>query len=291
MIILPFIPLPNCNYQTLEGFEYCAAAAETELTNYANSIAYFGPIIWLTVAAYFYQVEYLFWKNLSLKNIGKFFLTIFIFFSLNGQIFMLLNFLGIGNNATVTAFTDNKGSLQSELPGETFPEETYETEYIEPGYDYFQEAINYGTNAANFTQTAKSIEDWNQVKDYWQKAINLMNEVPKSHPNYLTAQNRVIQYQNNSNYAQKVIEKLASQQTVKQRFFQDGIKEATTAAFLVQKAKTKDEWEYISTVWEKAIEYMKAVQPSDQNYQAAQERVIQYQNNLEYSRLAASRAQ
>jgi hypothetical protein len=36
---------------------------------------------------------------------------------------------------------------------------------------------------------------------------------------------------------------------------------------------------------------MKQVQPDDSNYKAAQERVIQYQKNLEYARLVGSLAE
>ncbi|MGB3512685.1 MAG: hypothetical protein WBA93_26400 [Microcoleaceae cyanobacterium] len=281
-------------------------------------------IIWLIIASYLYQAEYILYnrlfpqiklaiKNYGLKKIARNLIiislapitTFGIYLSVQMQPFISDIVSSNQSNLSPQAIVEKpQNSSPQEIPNKLSSESsvtepnqkkvTVAQTNIQPvGSDNipFQEAINYGTNAANLTQTAKSIEEWNQVKDDWQKAINLMNEVPESDPNYLVAQNRVIQYQNNFNYAQKVTEKQASQQTVKERFFQEGINEATTAAFLVQKAKTKDEWEYISTIWEKAIEYMKAVQPSDPNYQAAQDRVIQYKKNLEYASLAASRPQ
>ncbi|MBD2484086.1 hypothetical protein [Planktothrix sp. FACHB-1365] len=73
-------------------------------------------------------------------------------------------------------------------------------------------------------------------------------------------------------------------------YFQQGLNEANSAALLTQTSKSKDEWEFVASQWEKAIENMKAVSASDVNYGKAQQRVIQYQKNLDYARLAASRA-
>ena len=50
-------------------------------------------------------------------------------------------------------------------------------------------------------------------------------------------------------------------------------------------------WEFVATPWQNAIDYMKQVQPSDPNYNIAQDRVVLYQKNIEYARLAASQAQ
>ncbi|WP_413160752.1 hypothetical protein ACL6C3_19780 [Capilliphycus salinus ALCB114379] len=72
--------------------------------------------------------------------------------------------------------------------------------------------------------------------------------------------------------------------------FKKGIENATNASVLVQTAKSKNEWEFVETQWQNAIDYMKQVQPDDPNYEAAQKRVVQYQKNLEYARLAGNQA-
>ncbi|EAW34403.1 hypothetical protein [Lyngbya sp. PCC 8106] len=72
--------------------------------------------------------------------------------------------------------------------------------------------------------------------------------------------------------------------------FKKGIENATNASLLVQTAKSKPEWEFVAIQWQNAIDYMKQVQPDDVNYKAAQERVVQYQKNLEYARLAQNQA-
>ncbi|HLO88092.1 MAG TPA: hypothetical protein VK203_24235 [Nostocaceae cyanobacterium] len=73
---------------------------------------------------------------------------------------------------------------------------------ITPQIDNFREAVNKAINAANLTQTAKSKAEWNNVVNEWQTAINLMKTVPASSPNYVVAQQKIIQYQKNMNYAE-----------------------------------------------------------------------------------------
>ncbi|CAD5980344.1 hypothetical protein [Planktothrix agardhii] len=158
--------------------------------------------------------------------------------------------------------------------------------------NYFRYAIETATKAANLAQTAKTSDEWKTVADEWKNAIASMQSVPDSSENYVLAQDRVQQYQNNLEYSQKNANPQPKNPSVKapEIYFQQGLNEANTAAFLAQTSKSKDEWEFVASQWEKAIENMKAVSTSDINYSKAQQRVIQYQKNLDYARLAASRA-
>ncbi|MEH2147360.1 hypothetical protein [Nostoc sp.] len=69
--------------------------------------------------------------------------------------------------------------------------------------DTFREAVSKAINAANLTQSAKSPDEWKTVVSQWQAAIALMKSVPSSSPNYVVAQQKIIEYQKNINYAQK----------------------------------------------------------------------------------------
>ncbi|MDZ7964728.1 MAG: hypothetical protein RM368_07085 [Nostoc sp. DedSLP03] len=69
--------------------------------------------------------------------------------------------------------------------------------------DTFREAVNQAINAANLTQSAKSPDEWKTVVSHWQGAIALMKNVPSSSPNYAIAQQKIIEYQKNLNYADK----------------------------------------------------------------------------------------
>lgn len=69
--------------------------------------------------------------------------------------------------------------------------------------DTFREAVNQAISAANLTQSAKSQNEWKVVMSKWQIAIASMKAVPSSSPNYAVAQQKIIEYQQNLNYAQK----------------------------------------------------------------------------------------
>ena len=69
--------------------------------------------------------------------------------------------------------------------------------------DTFREAVSKAINAANLTQSAKSPDEWKTVVSQWEAAIALMKTVPSSSPNYVVAQQKIIEYQKNLNYAEK----------------------------------------------------------------------------------------
>jgi len=67
----------------------------------------------------------------------------------------------------------------------------------------FQNAVNQALHAATLTQSAQTPEEWDIVVSHWQDAIALMDTVPPSHPKHSLAQQKVAEYQENLNYAQK----------------------------------------------------------------------------------------
>ncbi|MEH2402954.1 MAG: hypothetical protein V7K19_06870 [Nostoc sp.] len=69
--------------------------------------------------------------------------------------------------------------------------------------DTFREAVSKAINAANLTQSAKSQDEWKTVVSQWEAAIALMKTVPSSSPNYIIAQQKIIEYHKNLNYAEK----------------------------------------------------------------------------------------
>jgi len=69
--------------------------------------------------------------------------------------------------------------------------------------DTFPEAVSKAINAANLTQSAKSPDEWKTVVSQWEAAIALMKNVPSSSSNYVVAQQKIIEYQKNLNYAEK----------------------------------------------------------------------------------------
>lgn len=66
----------------------------------------------------------------------------------------------------------------------------------------FRWAVNRAMNAAELTQTAASKDEWSTVSTWWKEAIDLMQSVPKSHPKYSLAQQKIQEYQQKLVYAQ-----------------------------------------------------------------------------------------
>jgi hypothetical protein len=59
----------------------------------------------------------------------------------------------------------------------------------------FQEALNQAEQATTLTKSAKSKTEWKTVANQWNKAILLMQLVPKSDRNYQVSQQKVVEYQ------------------------------------------------------------------------------------------------
>ncbi|CDM94056.1 MAG: hypothetical protein P5702_05930 [Limnospira sp. PMC 1291.21] len=69
--------------------------------------------------------------------------------------------------------------------------------------DPWRDGINAAMNAATLAQTAQSQAEWNAVASEWQKASELMSQVPQDSENYQAAQERVGQYAENQRIAQQ----------------------------------------------------------------------------------------
>ena len=61
--------------------------------------------------------------------------------------------------------------------------------------------------------------------------------------------------------------------------WRDGINAATQAAEAAQNASTREEWEAVASQWQQARDLMAQVPEDNENYGAAQERVISYGDN------------
>ncbi|VXD17503.1 hypothetical protein [Planktothrix paucivesiculata] len=259
------------------------------LENPTSLSALFVLIIWLMLATIFYRLENN--SNQSKNNLSKtiVFFLVGLIISSGIKLSQITPSQNVNSDASVTENTEQTSSSNVQTTEEIVPENNEENQ---DETNYFGEAIETATKAANLAQTAKTSDEWKTVADEWKNAIELMQSVPDSSENYVLAQDRVQQYQNNLEYSQKNANPQPKNPSVQppEIYFQQGLNEANTAAFLGQTSKSKDEWEFVASQWEKAIENMKAVSTSDINYGKAQQRVIQYQKNLDYARLAAIRA-
>jgi hypothetical protein len=97
----------------------------------------------------------------------------------------LCSFLALGTAVFI-------GSIQQPEPVRSIPKA-----------EAFRWAVNRAMSAAELTQTARSVKEWQQVSDWWQEAIQLMQTVPISDRRYGVAVARVPEYQANLRYAEK----------------------------------------------------------------------------------------
>ena len=65
--------------------------------------------------------------------------------------------------------------------------------------------------------------------------------------------------------------------------FREAVSKAINAANLTQSAKSPDEWKTVASQWEAAIALMKTVPSSSPNYVVAQQKIKEYQINLNYA--------
>jgi hypothetical protein len=70
-----------------------------------------------------------------------------------------------------------------------------------PRTEAFRWAVNRAMSAAELTQLANSQEEWSTVAKWWKEAVEFMEVVPRSHPRYDVAREKVQEYQNNLAYA------------------------------------------------------------------------------------------
>ncbi|MEO1067863.1 MAG: hypothetical protein AAFW95_01895, partial [Cyanobacteria bacterium J06638_6] len=94
-----------------------------------------------------------------------------------------------------------------DVPAVTEPAPNGETPPIDPAAvpeaDVFRQAVNAAQAAANQAQTASTAAEWQNVANAWASAIALMQRVPEADPNYEVAQQKVVDYQPNLDYARQ----------------------------------------------------------------------------------------
>ena len=191
IILVPFF-LPNCSYTITEQLEYCVELTRRELANYEYRMAQIGALIWLISALYLYQADYLIRQRVAPKFTKK---LLFI-------LLIPLVAVGIYSFSTLLEFKETiLAPIATQAPSVT-QTPIASASPTAPQLDSFKQAVNKAMSAATTTQSATSQDDWLVVVSQWQEAIALMKAVPSSHTKYTVAQQKVIEYQRNLDYAQ-----------------------------------------------------------------------------------------
>jgi len=173
-------------------------------------------VIWLIIASYLYQAEYLTRQrvipklNAALRNsqfprnasrwksqkLAKKLLIILLVPLVAVGIYLFSRLPELRETIPVPVASQSPSVT-------TTPVTSASSATASPQRDFFGEAVNKAMSAATTTQSAKSKNDWNLVASEWQEAIALMKAVPSSHPQHSVAQQKAVDYQRNLDYAQK----------------------------------------------------------------------------------------
>ena len=104
--------------------------------------------------------------------------------------------------ATVNSTTSTSKSTASTNKPAALPNNKQAT-IAEVSDKNYQLALDKAESAINISQSAQSPDDWQLAARRWQKAIELMKNVPDSNSNYAQAKKRIVEYQRYLTQAQQ----------------------------------------------------------------------------------------
>lgn len=246
--VIPFLPILECGLQTTYYAQsYCF---KSYLQQYHLEKVAIG--VWIFVAVYLYQFEYLIRRHLANKKKRK------------SQVIEPKKAL---NNTEVEL--DN-------LQGKT------ELTPMEKGV----------LNSTSLKQTGKNVVS--KPKQHRKKLIVILLFLVSLGATYTWAKWSEIQQLFPVNFASEkpaIVTPTVTPTPPTLDSFKEAVNQAMSAAKLTQTAKTKEEWNQVMSLWEKAIVHLNLVPQTHPNYAKAQQKITEYQRNLEYAKLAASRTQ
>lgn len=222
IIIVPLIPIRDCDFYQAEYLRLCMRSFERYDRKILEALVSIGIIIWIFTAAYLYQIEFLIRKNFSMQkfvrflSIGFIAFTLFIFtsFTIRNQkpIQNLIQSIitetidkvsSVSPSPTISPLAPNTSPLTSSttLPNPPVPTITPLPANPLVQEDPFAKAIENALQASKLVQVAKTKSEWQEAANSWETAINFLIVVPEFHPQYQVAQQKIREYQNNLDYA------------------------------------------------------------------------------------------
>jgi hypothetical protein len=149
----------------------------------------------------------------------------------------------------------------------------------------FQTGMALAQQAAGEAQTAQTVSEWQAVVDLWVRATGTLLKVPSDDVNAAQAQQKLPEYEERLIYARQQLKEARADETVApDPAFQAAMAVAQQAAQQTQTAQTRAEWQAVANLWVQAIETLLKVPNTDVNAPKAQQKVQEYQQNLNYAR-------
>lgn len=156
-----------------------------------------------------------------------------------------------------------------------YEEELQHTKVIE-------EALNIGQSASDLIQKPDiSAEECEAVRQFWQMAIDYLQEIPPTVKYYSSVSKKIGEYKGNIPYAE--LKKVSAD------FRLAYYTVAPTAAAKSQTANSSDDWTEVAALWSRAIELMMKV-PDDveENQRIVKEKIPEYKRNKQIALKRAS---
>jgi hypothetical protein len=138
----------------------------------------------------------------------------------------------------------------------------------------FSESLKYAYAAAEMTQLAQTSEDWNQVVNLWQLALNNLESISSTGPLHSQSQAKKALYHSNLAYSRQELEMAP---------FRQGVKAAEEASKLAAEAGTEKDWQLVADRWQAALNGMQAVPSSSRHYSTAQAKLVEYSTKFAYT--------
>jgi len=147
----------------------------------------------------------------------------------------------------------------------------------------YTEALQLGLNAVDVIQKlgeAAEFEEWEAIRTLWRQAIDKLEKIQATDPNYPRARTKIREYEDKERYAEVAGETYT---------FYRAASIALKAGEDVTTAKSREDWLKLAVQWEKASDLMSKVPTQSGRYEVAQQRVAAYQFNKKYAQQQAEK--
>jgi tetratricopeptide (TPR) repeat protein len=121
-----------------------------------------------------------------------------------------------------------------------------------------------------------SAEQWQDINSLWKQSVALLKQVPKTSPVYPLAQEKLLNYRDNS---VEINQRINLEETTKNRIVA-AKQTAQTAELRQVSARSLENWQEIESIWQKAIATLASIPKTVTGYEEAQQLLDSYQTKL-----------
>ncbi|HEY9296190.1 MAG TPA: hypothetical protein VIQ31_07420, partial [Phormidium sp.] len=120
------------------------------------------------------------------------------------------------------------------------------------------------------------VQQWQEINSLWKQSTALLKQVPKTSPVYPLAQNKLLNYRDNSG---EINQRIKLEETSENRIV--AAKQAAQTAEMRQvSARALENWQEVEAIWEKATATLSSIPKTVTGYEEAQELLESYEAKL-----------